>query len=88
MFFGNFKPRLLTISKVDGRLLMAYRYLPSKTIKNEFELNLNDYAQSCKNSEFEVITNDKKYSFRVKKGHDTEEMVNKINSIIKKGYQL
>jgi hypothetical protein len=48
MFFGNFKLRLLTISKVNGKLFMAYRYLPSKQIKREFELNLNDYAQLSK----------------------------------------
>jgi hypothetical protein len=36
MFFGNFKPRYLTISKVGSRLMMAYRYIPSKAIKNEF----------------------------------------------------
>ncbi len=68
MFFGNFKPRLLTISKTDGRLFMAYRYLPTKKIKNEFELNLNDYAQSLKGNEFEVVTGDKRYCFRGGKG--------------------
>ena len=44
MFFGNYKPRYLTIEKVGTRLLMAYRYIPSKKVKNEFELNMNDYA--------------------------------------------
>lgn len=48
MFFGNFKPRCLTISKVGDRLMMAYRYIPSKKIKNEFELLLNDYATVAK----------------------------------------
>jgi hypothetical protein len=45
MFFGNFKPRLLTISRLNKRLMMAYRYLPNKEVKNEFELNLNDFAE-------------------------------------------
>ena len=34
MFFGNYKPRLLTIEKVGTRLLMAYRYIPSRKVKN------------------------------------------------------
>ena len=50
MFFGNYKPRCLTISKIDERLVMAYRYIPSKKVKNEFELNLNDYAATIKNN--------------------------------------
>lgn len=88
MFFGNFKPRLLTITKADGRLFMAYRYLPTKKIKNEFELNLNDYAQPLKGNEFEVVTGDKRYCFRGGKGQEVNEIVEKINSIIKKGYKL
>lgn len=28
--------------------MMAYRYIPSKKVKNEFELNLNDYAITTK----------------------------------------
>lgn len=36
MFFGNFKPRYLTIRKAGKALLMAYRYLPSKLVKREF----------------------------------------------------
>lgn len=52
MFFGNYKPRCLTIEKLAGSLLMAYRYLPSKKVKNEFELNLNDYAVATKKNEF------------------------------------
>lgn len=36
MFFGNYKPRLLTISRVGDRLMMAYRYVGTKKIKNEF----------------------------------------------------
>ena len=49
MFFGNFKPRLVTIESLGGRLTMAYRYLPTRKVRNEFELNLNDYAQVTKN---------------------------------------
>ena len=41
MFFGNYKPRYLTIEKVGGRLMMAYRYIPSKKVKNEFELTFD-----------------------------------------------
>ena len=48
MFFGNYKPRYLTIEKIEGSVIMAYRYIPSKKIKNEFELNLNDYAVGTK----------------------------------------
>jgi hypothetical protein len=70
MFFGNFKLRLLTISNINGRLFMSYRYLPSKKIKREFELSLNDYAQTSKEEQFEVITSEKKYCFRVKKGQE------------------
>lgn len=44
MFFGNFKPRTLTISKDENKLMMAYRYPDTKKIKNEFELNMNSYA--------------------------------------------
>ena len=67
MFFGNYKPRYLTIQKVGDRLLMAYRYIPSKKVKHEFELNMNDYAQPAKNGEFEVVTTDKRYHFRLAK---------------------
>lgn len=67
MFFGNYKPRYLTIERVGTRLLMAYRYIPSKKVKNEFELNMNDYAESGKNGEFDVITTDKRYTFRIGK---------------------
>lgn len=44
MFFGNFKPRLLTIAKNPQGLLMAYRYVDTRKIKKEFKLGLNDYA--------------------------------------------
>jgi hypothetical protein len=33
MFFGNFKPRLLTMSKSEHGLMMAYRYPQSKVAK-------------------------------------------------------
>lgn len=36
MFFGNYKPRILTISKVGPQLMMAYRYVVSREVKNEF----------------------------------------------------
>jgi hypothetical protein len=52
MFFGNFKPRLLTISKNEQGLLLAYRYLPTKTIKRQLQLGINDYAQYLKDGEF------------------------------------
>lgn len=70
MFFGNFKLRLLTISSINGRLFMAYRYLPSKKIKREFEISINDYAQTLKDGQFEVVTSERKYCFRVKNGQD------------------
>lgn len=54
---------------------MAYRYMPSKKIKHEFELNLNDYAQPLKNNEFEVVTGDKRYCFRGGKNQQVEEIV-------------
>lgn len=88
MFFGNFKPRLLTISRMNTRLTMAYRYLPSKEIKNEFELNLNDFAEELKNNQFEVVTGDKRYCFKCGKGQVVAEVVERINNIIKKEYHL
>ena len=75
MFFGNYKPRYLTIEKVGVRLLMAYRYIPSKKVKNEFELNMNDYAEAAKNGEFEVVTTDKRYYFRLGKNESSEAVV-------------
>ena len=88
MFFGNYKPRCLTISKIGDRLIMAYRYIPSKKVKNEFELNLNDYAATLKNNEFEVVTTDKRYRFRTIKNESPEVVVSDINAVIKKGYAL
>jgi hypothetical protein len=88
MFFGNYKPRLLTVEEVGGRLLMAYRYIPSKRVKHEFELNLNDYAVPLKNNEFEVVTTDKRYRFRVGKQQSTEAMVEEINAVIRSRYAL
>ena len=52
MTFGNFKPRLLTISSQDQNLIMAYRYHPSREIKRSLALDLNDYAQVKKDREF------------------------------------
>lgn len=75
MFFGNFKPRYLTISKVANRMMMAYRYIPSKVIKHEFELNMNDYANALKGGQFEVVTSDKRYRFRVGKADSSEATV-------------
>ncbi len=57
---------------VGGRLMMAYRYIQTKKVKNEFELNLNDYATVLKNGEFEVVTTDKRYRFRVGKNESPE----------------
>ena len=55
--------------------MMAYRYIPSKAIKNEFELNMNDYALAGKRGEFEVVTSNKRYRFRVGKGESPEGAV-------------
>lgn len=52
--------------------MMAYRYIQTKKVKNEFELNLNDYATVLKNGEFEVVTTDKRYRFRVGKNESPE----------------
>lgn len=46
---------------------MAYRYVPTRKVKNEFELNLNDYATVIRDNEFEVVTTDKRYQFRLQK---------------------
>ena len=54
---------------------MAYRYIPSKAIKNEFELNMNDYALATKGGEFEVVTSDKCYNFRIGQGESAEGVV-------------
>jgi hypothetical protein len=88
MFFGNYKPRLLTISRVGSRLMMAYRYLPGKQVKHEFELDLNDFAEEGKGGQFEVVTGDKRYCFRCAKGAEAEQVVQTINSIIRKEYHL
>lgn len=56
MFFGNFKPRLLTIEARGSTLTMAYRYLDNKEPKKQLVLNFNDYALPSKGDEFEVVT--------------------------------
>ena len=68
--------------------MMAYRYIQTKKVKNEFELNLNDYATVLKNGEFEVVTTDKRYRFRVGKNESPEEAAEEINDVIRKGYAL
>ena len=88
MFFGNCKPRYLTIEKIESNLIMAYRYIPSKKVKNEFELYLNDYAVSTKKNEFEVVTSDKRYGFRVGKNDSTGQVVEEINSVIRSSFAL
>ena len=72
MTFGNFKPRLLTIASQDKKLVMAYRYLPSRDIKRSLTLDINDYAQVKRDREFEVCTKNKKYVFRVSQVHTAE----------------
>lgn len=47
---------------------------------------LSDFAESINKNEFEVHNMDVKYNFRVKKQDSVEEVVNTINSIIKKHY--
>ena len=65
MFFGNFKPRILTMQLIAKKLMMAYRYVPTRKIKREFELGLNDYAEILSAREFSVHTKNKKFVFRV-----------------------
>ena len=88
MFFGNYKPRCLTISKSGDRLVMAYRYVPTRKVKNQFQLNLNDYAAVIKENEFEVVTTDKRYQFRLQKNESSAQVVEQINNLIRKGYSL
>ena len=88
MFFGNFKPRLLTITKDEQGLLLAYRYLPTKMIKRQLRLSLNDYAQYRKDGEFEVVANNKRFVFKVSEGKSAEEAAFRINDTIKKGFNL
>lgn len=49
---------------------------------------LSDYAQVINKQEFDVHNMDVKYTFKVKKQDSVEEIVNTINSIIKKHYEL
>lgn len=67
---------------------MAYRYIPSKKVKNEFELHLNDYAASTKKNEFEVVTSDKRYGFRVGKNEACGQVVDEINAVIRSSFAL
>jgi len=69
-------------------LLMAYRYIPSRKVKNEFELSMNDYAEVVKNNEFEVVTSDKRYQFRLGKNSSAETVVAEINAVIRNRYSL
>lgn len=55
--------------------MMAYRYVGTKKIKNEFQLNLNDYAIVLKGNEFEVVTTDKRYRFRLTKNQSPQQPV-------------
>jgi 2-hydroxy-3-keto-5-methylthiopentenyl-1-phosphate phosphatase len=45
MFFGNYKTRVLKMYRRTNSLFMSYWYLGAKEPKNEFELQMNDYAQ-------------------------------------------
>ena len=65
MFFGNFKPRLLAMSIKEGSLFMAYKYVDTKAVKNEFQLSMNDYAQTTSKNEFEVVNDESRYNFKV-----------------------
>ena len=67
---------------------MAYRYIPSKKVKNEFELNMNDYAEACKNNEFEVVTTDKRYNFKLVKNESAQKVVSDINAVIRSRFSL
>lgn len=49
---------------------------------------MNDYAAVLKEDLFEVLTGKKKYCFRTHKGKSAEEVVVKINSIIKQFFCL
>lgn len=51
MFFGNYKPRILAIYRKRGSLYFAYKYVDTKLIKNEVELNMNDYSQKISKNE-------------------------------------
>ncbi len=88
MFFGNFKPRLLTIEARGSNLIMAYRYLANKEPKKQFALHFNDYALPSKSDEFEIVTGKEKYVFRVLKGQSANEVAELINSIIRKNFNL
>ena len=35
MFFGNYKPRILSIYRKRGTLFFAYKYVDTKIVKNE-----------------------------------------------------
>jgi hypothetical protein len=45
MFFGNYKPRILKVYKRRDGLFMSYWCLGADSPKNEFELQMNDYAE-------------------------------------------
>ena len=49
---------------------------------------MNDYALLLKGGEFEIVTTDKRYQFRVGKGQSPEATVEEINRVIRKGYNL
>lgn len=86
MFFGNYKPRILKVYKRGESLYMSYWYIDAKVPKNEFELMINDYAQSISKTEFDVCNRDVKYTFKVGKQNHVEGVVNEINALIRKHY--
>jgi hypothetical protein len=67
---------------------MSYWYLGAKSPKNEFELQMNDYAQRVSKSEFNVHNNETKYTFKVAEDDRLEKIVDDINLLIRQHYQL
>jgi hypothetical protein len=54
---------------------MSYWYLGGDAPKNEFELQMNDYAEVEGKCEFSVHNNEAKYSFKVAKDENIEKVV-------------
>ncbi len=68
--------------------MMAYKYVDTLNIKGLFELSANSYAQVVSKCEFEVIAGNKTYTFKTGKNIVLENVVERINDIIKDFYEL
>jgi hypothetical protein len=87
MFFGNYKPRVLRMYLRGEGYFMSYGYVGSVVPKNEFELQIDDYAIDISETEFEMHNSDMKYTFKVSKS-GAKNVTEKINGLIRHHFNL